>query len=58
MVIAMTQQTKLKSPTEYKELAKLCLWEAGRTLDHEASKALRSLAERFERMSERARRAN
>jgi hypothetical protein len=47
----MAAQNKLES---YTELAELCLWEADRTLDQEVARSLRSLAERYERMSQRS----
>jgi hypothetical protein len=31
-----------------------CLWEADRTLDREVARTLRTLAERYKRMSERS----
>jgi hypothetical protein len=37
---------------DYAELAKLALWEADRTLDHEAAESMRALADRFKRRSE------
>jgi hypothetical protein len=44
----MAAQTQLES---YTELAEHCLWEAERTLDREVACSLRTLAERYKRMS-------
>jgi hypothetical protein len=51
----MARPTEFENPTDYKELAKLALWEADRTLDREAAESMRALADRFKRRSERAR---
>jgi hypothetical protein len=40
-------------PESYNELAEVCLWEADRTLDREVEQSLRTLADRFRRISER-----
>jgi hypothetical protein len=37
-------------PADNEELAQLCLWEAGRTLDRDAAQSLRALEDRFRRM--------
>jgi hypothetical protein len=50
----MARSTKLENPADYEQLAKLALWEADRTLDREAAEAMRALADRFKRRSERA----
>jgi hypothetical protein len=47
----MASQTQLES---YTELAEHCLWEAARTLDREVARTLRTLAERYGRISERS----
>jgi hypothetical protein len=47
----MSAQPQLES---YTELAEHCLWEADRTLDREVARTLRTLAERYKRMSERS----
>jgi hypothetical protein len=49
----MDRLTEPENPAHYAELAKLALWEADRTLDREAARSLRSLADRFTRLAER-----
>jgi hypothetical protein len=51
-IFEMAAQPELES---YTELAEHCLWEAERTLDREVTRTLRTLAERYKRMSERSR---
>ena len=50
----MTRSIGLESRTDYTELAEHCRWEAERTLDREAAQTLRTLADRYKRLSERA----
>jgi hypothetical protein len=51
----MAAQPQLES---YTELAEHCLREADRTLDREVVRTLRTLAERYKRMSERSPKQN
>jgi hypothetical protein len=46
----MDRSTEIQS---YTELAEQCLWEAEHTVDREVARSLRTLADRFKRMSER-----
>jgi hypothetical protein len=50
----MARPTELENSAHYAELAKLALWEAERTLDPEAARSMRALADRFKRRSERS----
>ena len=50
---SMMPSMGLESRTDYTELAEHCLWEAERTLDREAAQTLRTLADRYRRLSER-----
>jgi hypothetical protein len=51
----MAAQPQLES---YTELAEHCFREADRTLDREVARTLRTLAERYKRMSERSPKRN
>jgi hypothetical protein len=53
MRLAMRRFTEPENRADYAELAKLCLWEADRTLDRAAAESLRSLAYRFKQLAER-----
>jgi len=49
----MARSTEPEESAHYAELAKLALWEADRTLDHEVAQSMRALADRFKRRSMR-----
>jgi hypothetical protein len=52
--VAMGRSPEPELQADNEGLAKLCLWEADRTLDREAAQSMRALADRFKRMAEPA----